>query len=116
VDGNGFVIVMDAGQRARAGVPRGRVVRARVRRAGSGPGQFNNPSGAGRGSAGRLLVLDKDNSRIQVFANLATTGAAPDLGCAQVAFPLNSRQAATARKRAPRPERARRAHRGRRNT
>jgi hypothetical protein len=39
---------------------------------GSGPGQFNNPSALDVDPQGRLLVLDKDNSRIQVFANLAT--------------------------------------------
>lgn len=39
---------------------------------GSGPVQFNNASALDVDPLGRLYVLDKDNARVQVFANLAT--------------------------------------------
>ena len=72
VDGSGFVIVMDAGnERVEAFRADGSFVLA-FGGPGSAAGQFFNPSALDVDPQGRLLVLDKDNSRIQVFANLAT--------------------------------------------
>jgi len=40
--------------------------------AGSGPGQFLNPTGIATDSQGNVWVTDTNNSRIQVFGNAAT--------------------------------------------
>jgi len=72
VDANGFVVETDAGnQRVQAFRPDGTFVLA-FGSGGSGPGQFANPSAIDVDAAGRLLVLDKDNARVQVFADLST--------------------------------------------
>jgi hypothetical protein len=72
VDGNGFVIVMDAGnERVEVFRPDGSFV-LEFGGPGSGQAQFNNASALDVDPQDRLYVLDKDNARVQVFANLAT--------------------------------------------
>jgi DNA-binding beta-propeller fold protein YncE len=72
VDGNGFVVVMDAGNgRVEAFREDGSYVLA-FGSEGPLPGQFFHPAAIDIDPQGRIVVLDKDNSRVQVFANLAT--------------------------------------------
>jgi DNA-binding beta-propeller fold protein YncE len=40
--------------------------------AGSGPGQFNEPTGVAAGPDGRIYVMDSDHGRIEVFPPAAS--------------------------------------------
>ena len=40
--------------------------------AGTGPGQFNHPTCVATDATGAVYVVDKDNHRIQKFADIAT--------------------------------------------
>ena len=71
VDPQGYVMVMDGNDRVEVFRPDGAFVLA-FGSAGSGTGQFTNAAAIDVDPGHRIVVLDKDNSRVQVFADVTT--------------------------------------------
>jgi hypothetical protein len=73
VDPNGNIIVPESGNnnRIQAFRPDGSFL-TMWGETGTGPGQFTHPTCAATDATGAIYVLDKDNHRIQKFADVTT--------------------------------------------